>query len=215
MGTLSVFIKCPPLVKHKGISMTYKAKKKRVYRKNHEKKPWESIDLTYYDLAKSKLKLTIKGFVWAIEARGITKGSLAGQLVDGKRKIKIQHEGERKTIQGNRLAYYMMHGILPDLVIAVDGNYENYSKDNLIGLAKYKSLYVNINWDVLNYKWVPLLTIKGFTAEYLGHYDTEQEAIDIYNDAAKEVGIMETYSIYNPDKPQADRALKPFVAGVF
>lgn len=179
------------------------------------------VDKKYYNHLANRVRLTRDNkIIWNVRESGVTYGKEVGSIQkDSRVKINVKIGDHRPVVYGHKLAFFLRHRLIPHNVFAMDGNYRNYADKNLLGLDKHKSLYINIFWDVLKHKWVPMIN-DGMTTPYLGHFKTEQEAIDAYNEVAEGAGIQPTFSIFSPkfvkrEEEPENKLLKPFVPGVF
>lgn len=150
-----------------------------------------TIPLKFYKTLANKVvfeKVKLKGnncFLpkWNVSGRGIKFGEIAGCDRYGKLQIPVKVGQVTKKIYAHRLAFFMNHGQLPVLVLPIDGNYLDCSKDNLNGYeAKSKHRY--IFRDVLSKVWVVIN--RGEVQQRV--YQTEEEAIA----SLKELNILPT-----------------------
>lgn len=118
-------------------------------------------------------------FTWKIRPSArVRQGDKAGCVgTDGYLKLRYG----RRTYEGQRVAWYLVHGELPEMVDHKDGNPTNNALHNLRAVSRYENAYnsklsVNntsgvkgVTWDKSCGKWLARVSVAGRRYK-VGHY---------------------------------------------
>lgn len=118
-------------------------------------------------------------FYWKISTGGIAKGAKAG-WEENSGYMAVRYKGVKCL--SHRIAFYMMHGYLPEMVDHKDGNTTNNKIENLREATQAKNKWnmripsnntsgvKGVHWNEDTNKWAAKISING-KQKWLGLYD--------------------------------------------
>jgi len=129
-------------------------------------------------------------FRWAVSARGITAGKIAGSVTSyGYQQIKLG----RRAYRAHRLAWFLTHGVWPDGEIDhIDGDPLNNRLSNLrvvdrAGNSQNRRA-LGATWNCQHRRWQSKIQANKIR-HHLGYFDTPEEARAAYLKAKKRLHI--------------------------
>ena len=161
--------------------------------KNSDKLPW-------YEALSAKLEYSPNdgSFVYNDNYNSVArKGKLAGSINSrGYWQIGIRVKGELKMLTAHRLAWFITHGELPNIIDHIDGNKINNAISNLRSCTYLQNVYntgkkpnnkvVFRGVSRVNKKWRARIRVNGIN-KHLGMFDTAEEASRVYEEKAREL----------------------------
>ena len=158
------------------------------------------IDLKYYERAKEILDYDPKTgeFTWNVGiGRKIKAGDLAGSLHTlGYIHIGIRVDGYRRYLKAHRIAWFIIHGDIPNLIDHKDRNRSNNIISNLRLATRSQnssnvnhkprglSVYRGVTFCRDSKKWRAGIKVDG-VSKFLGHFNREINAALAYDNAAR------------------------------
>ncbi len=155
--------------------------------------------LPYYERARGTLEYDPKTGIFTrfVKKSGLYKEA-GGVGSRGYRRISIRLNGKRRRLSAHRLAWFMVHGELPNVIDHIDGDKLNNAIKNLRSCNQHQNMqntgkrsdntsgYKGVSWSKTNKKWVSLIRYDGKQV-YLGVFNCPKEASEVYQSKAKEL----------------------------
>jgi len=168
--------------------------------------------LPFYKKAKDRIYYNPETgvFTWKqYRSSNAKKGDLAGTINNtGYRAIRVTVEGKQKHLYTHRLAWFITHGELPNIIDHINHNRDDNRIENLRSVnnsenlrnskmrVNNKSGYRGVYFLKSINKWESQITLNG-KKTHLGHFSCPKEASRTYEQRAKEL----FGEFYNKTKP--------------